>query len=107
MENLMESASQLIGYGALIAMLVNVGKGVGIVKDGMAKVWVTGLNLLLVIALYVAGVYGFDLAGSDSLAGALADLGALAFVVVVQLGGSGLTHAVVRGSPVLGVSHSS
>ena len=106
MDALMSTTSGLVGFGALIAMLVNVGKGFGIVKDGKAKVWVTGLNVLLMLAVYFGGILDFSVMSADSAAGILAELAGIAFALVAQLGGSSLTHVVLRGAPIVGASHS-
>ena len=102
----MSTTSGLVGFGALIAMLVNVGKGFGIVKDGKAKTWVTGLNVLLMLAVYFGGVLDYSIISVDPAAGTLAELAGVAFALVAQLGGSSLTHVVLRGAPIVGASHS-
>lgn len=106
MDALVSATSELVGFGALIAMLVNSGKSFGIVKDGQAKVWVTGLNVLLMLGVYFGGILDFNVMAVDPAAGTLAELAGVAFALVAQLGGSSLTHVVLRGAPVVGASHS-
>ena len=102
----MSTTSGLVGFGALIAMLVNIGKGFGIVKNGKAKVWVTGLNIVLMLSVYFGGILDFSVMSVDPAAGTLAELAGVAFALVAQLGGSSLTHIVMRGAPIVGASHS-
>ena len=106
MDALVSATSELVGFGALIAMLVNSGKSFGIVKDGQAKVWVTGLNVLLMLGVYFGGILDFNVMAVDPAAGTLAELAGVAFALVAQLGGSSLTHVVMRGAPIVGASHS-
>ena len=106
MDALVSATSELVGFGALIAMLVNSGKSFGIVKDGQAKVWVTGLNVLLMLGVYFGGILDFNVMAVDPAAGTLAELAGVAFALVAQLGGSSLTNVVLRGAPVVGASHS-
>tara|TARA_Y100000310_G_C19995076_1_gene495864 strand:- start:49 stop:372 length:324 start_codon:yes stop_codon:yes gene_type:complete len=106
MDALVSTTSELVGFGALIAMLVNSGKSFGIVKDGQAKVWVTGLNILLMLGVYFGGILDLNIMSVDSAAGTLAELAGVAFALVAQLGGSSLTHVVLRGAPIVGASHS-
>ena len=77
-----------------------------VVKDGQAKVWVTGLNVLLMLGVYFGGILDFNVMAVDPAAGTLAELAGVAFALVAQLGGSSLTHVVLRGAPVVGASHS-
>jgi hypothetical protein len=106
MDSLMSTTSELVGFGALIAMLVNSGKSFGIVKDGEAKKWVTGLNIVLMLSVYFGGILDFSVMSVDPAAGTLAELAGVAFALVAQLGGSSLTHIVMRGAPIVGASHS-
>jgi hypothetical protein len=106
MDALVSTTSELVGFGALIAMVVNSGKSFGVVKDGQAKVWVTGLNVLLMLAVYFGGILDFNVMAVDPAAGTLAELAGVAFALVAQLGGSSLTHVVLRGAPIVGASHS-
>lgn len=99
-------AAALAGFGAMISLIVNVGKAVGIIKDGQAQTWVTGMNLLLVAGLYVGGLVGYDLAGLDGMAGSLAEIGIAVFSFMIQMKGSQQFHWQVRGTPMIGKSFS-
>jgi len=96
------------GFGACVSALVDLGKVLGVVKDGDSATWTTGFDLLGMVALYIAGAfrYSFDLAAFDTkfmlLAGVLVFVGKL----VVALGGSKIFYAFVRGTKLIGKSFS-
>lgn len=98
----------LAGAGALIALVVNVGKTLGVIKDGQAPTASLVLNLAGVAALIALQVFqpGADVAALDGVAGQIASAGVTLFGLFVQLYGSKLGHGVVAGVPVLGKSHS-
>ena len=96
------------GFGALVSAGVNVLKVLGLVRDGDAPTWITGFDLLGVVALYVATAFKlpFDLEiigpQMDIVAQFLVALGQL----IIAFGGSKLFYAVARGAPLIGKSHS-
>ena len=98
----------LIGFASVVALLVNVGKLIGFVKDGMADKWVAGLNLLGVIALYVTRlvVPDFDVIQVDTVLGEVALAGVYVMGFVGMLLGSKLTYFAAKGLPVIGTSNS-
>jgi hypothetical protein len=98
----------LAGVGAFFAFLVNVGKTVGLVKDGTAPNWVAGLNLAGLVALFVLKVFvpSADIGQLDGLAATIAQIGVLVLGLVTQLLGSKLAHASVRGTWAIGKSFS-
>ena len=51
----------LAGFGAVIALLVNIGKALGVVKDGQAQNFSLVLNLAGVAALVALRVFTPDL----------------------------------------------
>lgn len=94
----------LAGLGGLISILVNIGKIVGVVKDGDSERWVQILNLvafLIVSALYFAKVT-VDWSAVNEWLIYLAAL----FGFVVQIWGSNFTYAQTKGIPVIGYSYS-
>lgn len=110
-----ESINQLLvaflslsGFGGLVAVLVNVGKTTGLVKDGKAPIFVTGLNLLGLVILFVVRLVApeFDLGEVDALAGTFAQVLVVVLSFIVQLGSSKITHSILKGAPVIGKSHS-
>jgi hypothetical protein len=96
------------GFGALVSAGVNVLKVMGLVKDGDASTWITGFDLLGVIALYVATAFklpfGLEIIGQQMgvIATFLIALGQL----IVAFGGSKLFYSMARGVPLIGKSHS-
>ena len=97
----------LAGVGAFISCLVNIGKTVGLVKDGQAQTYVVGLNLLGLVVLFVIGIVKPDanIQGLDAQAGTLASLLMVVFGFVWQLISSKLTHdKVLKGTPLIGTS---
>lgn len=98
----------LAGVGALIALLINIGKQVGIVKDGDTPTWVTGLNLLGLVGLFVLRVVrpDADIGQLDGIASTIAQIGVLVLALITQIGSAKVAHAAVRGAAVIGYSFS-
>lgn len=95
------------GVSAFVAVVVNILKTLGVIKDGYASVWSTGLNMLGLIALFVMKLFpGVDIAGVDSVINTIAQILSLLFGLIVQLLGSKLAHFAIKGFPVLGTSYS-
>jgi hypothetical protein len=103
---LLHTLLSLGGFGALIGLIINILKTVGVVKDGQATNWATGLNLVLLVALFIGKVVGFDVAGLDGIASQFADSGIAILQLIVMIGGSRLFHNTLRGVPVVGRSMS-
>jgi len=97
----------LIGVAALIALLINAGKVVGLVKDGTAQTWSAALNLIGMIALLLLKVFKPDLnlIAIDTTAGQIAAAGVVILGLISQLGISKLTNTFVRGIPVIGAAN--
>ncbi len=98
------------GVASVVSMLVNFGKAFGIVKDGDALNWTTGLNLVGLCLLFVAHLAGVtDFGQIDQSLATVAQLGALVLALVLQVGVSRLTHVFVRGAELfklpIGFSH--
>lgn len=95
--------SSLIGFPALISMVVNVLKANGIIKDGEATRYIALGNA--VIMLVLLGIYtGFpqvNLLDLDKIASALSTM--IAFFVT-GMGVSKITHVAIRGVPGIGKS---
>ncbi len=94
------------GFGALIAFLINILKTIGVVKDGQATAWSTGLNLLGLIGLYAVGLAkpNLDLTEIDAQVAQFVAVGIVVFDYIIQLLGSKLAHNTVRGTPLIGKS---
>lgn len=106
---LLVQLAALGGVAALIAFIVNALKRFGVVKDGQAKTFAAGLNLVALAGLLIAGVVApnLDIFALDSLAGQIAAIGTMVLTLVIQVGVSGKVHNVVSDIPVVGFSYSS
>lgn len=109
MEQLTELATLLASLGGLSALftfLVNIGKYVGIVKDGTSSTWHTGLNLVALVVLFAAPALSLDIPHLDGVAQQVAQIGTLILGLVVQIKAGQATHDTVAGRlPVLGYSY--
>ena len=65
-----------------------------------------GLNLLLMIAMYLGGFLGFDLAAFDGVAGQIANVGIAILQLMAMIGGARGFHGAAKGVPVIGRSYS-
>ena len=96
----------LVGFGSLIGLLINLGKSVKIIKDGQSQNWAMGLNLLLLVVMYLGGFLGFDMAFFDGIAGQIASVGVAVLELISMIAGSKAYHSAVRSVPVIGRSFS-
>jgi hypothetical protein len=113
MENLFSLFEQLMALGgvaAAIALIVNVLKTIGVVKNGQAGTWAAGLNLVGLIGLFVAGVVApeFDIPGLDATIAQVVEILRLIFAFIVQNWISKSTHDVFSSGevPIVGKSFS-
>ena len=108
LSNLVSQFVALAGVGAFLSLVVNVLKQVGVVKDGMAPTWITGLNLAGLVALFLLKVFvpSADIGQLDGLAAVIAQVGVLVLGLVTSMLGSKLAHYSVKGAPVIGKSYS-
>jgi hypothetical protein len=107
MNELMTQYHSLVGVGILVGAVVNILKSIGTVKDGQARAWSTGLNLAVLIGIFVSEQMGINLKIYDAQAGELGALVNTAVGLVVQLAGSQVGHTVLKGTPLVGKSFSS
>lgn len=96
------------GFGALSAVLINIGKYFKIVADGTAPTWAAGINLVGLAVLYYLKVRFPDLSieGLDANVAQFAQLLTLILSLLTQLGGAKLAHKTLRGVFVIGKSNS-
>lgn len=106
--NLLGVVLGMAGFGAFVSALVGVLKSVGLVQDGYAQNWVTGLNLLGVIGLYALGLSGkaVDMGAVDANLQTLATFLVAGGQLFVAMGGSKLFYGMVKGVPAIGKSFS-
>lgn len=105
-QNLLAEWTALVGIAALIAVLINVLKLAGVVKDGTAQTWSAGLNLAGLVALFALRIFkpGLDLSEIDKHAAAFAEIAMVIIGYLTQLLSSKLAHLALRQVPVVGAS---
>lgn len=98
----------LAGFAALIAVIVNILKIFGIVKEDQAPLWVAGANLLCILTMYFLSIFKpeFSFAGLDPMMTEIATVATFVLAFVGQILVSKFTHYAVRGLPVVGKSYS-
>lgn len=96
---------KLGGFAALVSVLVDIGKRFGIVKDGDAPTWVTGINLVGLVIFFVAKVVNFDFAGLDPVFAQVATVLAALLALVGQVAVSRFAHFTLQGVKVIRFSH--
>jgi len=107
LNTLLQTFLSLAGVGAFISALVNVLKVVGVVKDGDAENWVTGLDLVCIVLLFVANLLGFkNFAAVDAKLAVLAQMLNLLLQLWSAKAGSVAFYKTVRGVPFIGASFS-
>lgn len=107
-EELLVQWGSLAGVAALIGVVINVFKSLGIVKDGSAKTWSAALNMIGLAVLLLLRVYQpeLDIGVWDQHAGQIANVLLVVFGYILQLLSSKVTHIAVTGVPVIGKSFS-
>lgn len=100
--------ASLVGFAALITLLINVAKFLGWVKEGDAAKYAAGANLVLTLVVYGFKLFrpDFDFMQVDPIVQEAATVGTLIFTYILQLFGSQFTHETVRGLPIVGKSFS-
>jgi hypothetical protein len=98
----------LAGFGALVAVIVNILKYFNVVQEGTAPTWSVGLNIVGLIVLFVLKVFlpQQDIGALDGIAASIAQLLVVVLGLLTQLGFSKIMHISVKGTPVVGQSDS-
>ena len=96
LENILAILTALVGWPALVALVIDVLKFAGVVDDGTAGKWNLGLNLLGFIAVTIAtGFYpDFDIPGFDAKLLEYVKIAAYVVMVVIQIVGTRVAHAL-------------
>lgn len=107
-DNILALLASLLGFGALVSIIVNVLKYFGIVKDGTSDKWVAGFNLAGFVALVVISYWfpQINIPQIDTQLGVLASLLTIVFSYVTTILGSKLTYLAVKNLPIIGKSNS-
>ncbi|MBE0573328.1 hypothetical protein IH575_00290 [Candidatus Dojkabacteria bacterium] len=98
----------LVGFSALISLLINAAKWIGWVQEGQAQKISAGANLILILVVYFLRLFipEFDIVGLDPIMSEAAAVGTLILSFILQLGFGKVTHETVKGLPIVGKSFS-
>lgn len=98
----------LVGFPALLAALINIGKQFGIVPDGFAPKIVLVVNILAVVGVGYLFFTGNQplLVAIDEQLGTLATFLLTFAAFVAELGLAKGANNALRGTPLIGFSHS-
>jgi len=104
-ESIVAIIASMAGLGALISMLVNVGKALGWIKDGDGDKAFKVISLVGFIAVAVVTIFfeAFDQWGEVD---AILQLVSVVIGFVLQIWAGQKTYEVTRGTPIIGFSHS-
>jgi hypothetical protein len=96
----------LLGVAALVAVIVNILKVFGVIKEGASAYWASGLGLVMFITVAVLGIFKPDLTPAFLNEAALKIATILTFILgfITQIAAAPLFHkALSSGSiPLLG-----
>ncbi len=95
----------LVGVPALIAVVINVLKKVGVVKEGQGAVYSQRASAVIYLALYLLPVLGIDtsIESIDALAQNLSGIGASVLALIpIAHKVAGYWHDGVKGLPLIG-----
>lgn len=106
LEQLLPLYLALAGVAALVTVLVNILKRLGVITDGQAPTASLLLNLVGFGLFVVASVAGIDVGGIDIVLGSIAALLEALLGLIGQIGLSRAFHVGLRGAPLIGYSHS-
>lgn len=102
---LIEQLASLAGIGAFFSMLVNAIKTFNLVPPDQAGNLQTGVTILALVILWVLNIFRPEwITKVDSIAGVLAQFGVYVIALIISVGGGKLSHAVLRGFPLIGHS---
>jgi hypothetical protein len=96
----------MAGVSGAIALLINIGKTLGWVKDGQSQTISAVINFIVLGALLAARIFtpNLNIGQIDQGIQNFVAVGATVFAYIVQLFASQKTHEVVTGVPVIGKS---
>ena len=89
-----------LGLGSVVTLLVQLLKRFGVIPDGYGGTVASVVNVVIFLALLIAGVFGFD-AGGDEAAQLFAVINNIATLIIAILSSVGVFGAM-RGANVVG-----
>jgi hypothetical protein len=97
----------LASWGALVAMVINLLKGFGVVKDGDAPKWVLGFNVVGLVVFLALGLFkGVTPEQFDNVAKIVVALLVAVLGFVTQFKGAQFTHETLTTSQIPGLGKS-
>lgn len=96
----LDLAATLVGFSALITVLINAAKYFGILQDGQSGLVSIVLNYGVLGLVVLGGAFGLDLTRFDTIAGTAASIITLGLSLFGQLVVSKGIHAVLKRTPV-------
>ena len=108
LQNAMTQLGLLGGVAAIIAVLINIFKTLGVVQDGQATIYSVAANLIVFTGLVITQLFqvDVDVLGLDAQLSTYAVMLTTVFGYFVELGGTKLFNSLVKGVPVVGKSFS-
>lgn len=109
LEQLVVQYGGLAGMGALIAVVINLLKYSGAIKDGDSLKWASVFNMAGFVAYWALGMFDPELFASsvgvyDDMAMNVAEVISIVLAIVIQFGSSPAVANSVRGIPLIGKS---
>jgi len=104
----------LTGVAAFIVFAIGALKKFGVIKEDKVEVWVTGMQVLGLVALFavkaILPLFGVEVPEDSILAAneilmTIANFGAGIIAFLIEIGITKGTYATVRGKPVIGFSY--
>lgn len=96
LETILAILAALVGWPALVALVIDILKYVGVVDDGTAGKWNLGFNLLgfILVGVTVGFFPNIDIGGIDKNLLAWVQVAAYIFTLIVQILGTRAFHAL-------------
>lgn len=96
LENILAVFAALIGWPALIALVIDILKLVGVVDDGTAGKWNLGLNLVgfAAVAVLTGFFPDFDIPGWDATLLEYVKIAAYILAILIQIIGTRFAHSL-------------
>jgi hypothetical protein len=99
MDSLFIQFGGLLGFAALVSMVIDAFKRLGWVQDGTSQNWSLGMNLGGFILFVILRLWKPDYIALDSTLSVVAGIGASIIALIAQLVASKVTHIVLTDTP--------
>ena len=100
LDNILAVLAALVGWPALVALVVDVLKYFGVVTDGNAGKWSLGFNLagFVIVGLLMGFFPQVDIPGWDAILLNYVTIAAYIVMLLLQMGGTKIAHALYKKS---------